>query len=104
MNKNKLSAGVLGGKAGFDTGAEIRYIQTVIQGFFRLVFFIFLAYIVYLVVRFFFSPDRRRPSARPPQQLSGTMVKDEACNTYLPKEDAIREVIDGQEHFFCSQE
>jgi YHS domain-containing protein len=32
------------------------------------------------------------------------MVKDEACNIYLPKEDAIREIIDGKEHFFCSHE
>jgi YHS domain-containing protein len=32
------------------------------------------------------------------------MVKDEVCNTYLPREDAIREVIKGEEHFFCSND
>jgi YHS domain-containing protein len=32
------------------------------------------------------------------------MVKDEACLTYVPKEDALREVIDGREYFFCSKE
>jgi YHS domain-containing protein len=32
------------------------------------------------------------------------MVKDEVCNTYLPKEDAIRENIGGKEYFFCSKE
>jgi YHS domain-containing protein len=32
------------------------------------------------------------------------MVKDEVCNTYLPREDAIRESIDGMDHFFCSSE
>jgi YHS domain-containing protein len=31
------------------------------------------------------------------------MVKDEFCNTYLPKEDAIREVNKGKEYYFCSQ-
>jgi YHS domain-containing protein len=32
------------------------------------------------------------------------MVKDEVCNTYIPKEEAIRELRDGQEHFYCSEE
>jgi YHS domain-containing protein len=32
------------------------------------------------------------------------MVKDEACETYIPKEEAIREVIDGKEYFFCSKD
>jgi YHS domain-containing protein len=32
------------------------------------------------------------------------MVKDEICNTYIPKEEAIREVRNGREHFFCSRE
>jgi YHS domain-containing protein len=32
------------------------------------------------------------------------MVKDEACQTYIPEENALREVIDGHEQFFCSKE
>jgi len=32
------------------------------------------------------------------------MVKDDVCNTYLPREKAIREMIDGEERFFCSSE
>jgi uncharacterized protein len=76
----------------------------VIQGFFRLVFYIFIAYLIYLVIRFLFPPQRRPGSSRTPRQLSGTMVKDESCNTYLPQEDAIKERIDGKEYFFCSQE
>jgi len=32
------------------------------------------------------------------------MVKDEICNTYLPKEDAIKEVYQGKEYYFCSNE
>ena len=44
-----------------------------------------------------------QPKAAPPR-LSGVMVKDEACLTYVPKEDALREVIDGREYFFCSKE
>ena len=32
------------------------------------------------------------------------MVKDEICNTYLPQEDAIKELKEGKEYFFCSKE
>jgi len=32
------------------------------------------------------------------------MVKDEICNTYLPKEDAIKEIYQGKEYYFCSKE
>lgn len=75
-----------------------------IQGLFRLVFYIFIAYILYFVIRLVFPPQRRTKTARSPQQLAGTMVKDETCNTYLPKEDATKEIIDGKEFFFCSPE
>jgi YHS domain-containing protein len=32
------------------------------------------------------------------------MVKDEMCNTYLPQEDAIKEIYEGKEYYFCSKE
>ena len=32
------------------------------------------------------------------------MVKDEACQTYLPRSEALRDVIDGREYFFCSKD
>ncbi len=32
------------------------------------------------------------------------MVKDDFCNMYLPREEAIREVRNGKEYFFCSPE
>jgi uncharacterized protein len=72
----------------------------------RLISYIILAYVIYTIVRFFGSLARTfRPPARPSQpRLSGTMVKDEACGTYVPKEGAIREVIDGEERYFCSKE
>lgn len=73
-------------------------------GFFRLVFYLLIAYLVYLIIRFIAGPVRRSRPQRPPRRLSGTMVKDEVCNTYLPREDAIRESIDGMDHFFCSSE
>ncbi len=73
---------------------------------FRLITYAILAYVIYLVIRFFQNLGRAiRPPAPPSQpRISGAMVKDEACGIYVPKETAIREVIDGEEHFFCSKE
>ncbi|MGQ9673402.1 MAG: hypothetical protein ACUVV5_09755 [Candidatus Aminicenantales bacterium] len=74
------------------------------RGLFRLIFYVFVAYLIYLVIRFLFPQKHRRSAHQPPGQPSGMMVKDEMCNTYLPREDAILENIDGKEYFFCSRE
>ena len=70
---------------------------------FRLVTYAILAYAVYLIYRFIRNLGRAvRPPDRPPEpRLTGTMVKDEACGTYIPKEGAIRDLIDGEERFFA---
>lgn len=72
-----------------------------ILGLFRLVFYFIIACLVYLFLRGLLAP---RSSRRPGRTESGVMVKDEVCNTYLPREDAIREYWQGKEFFFCSQE
>ncbi|MBN1271561.1 MAG: hypothetical protein JXB26_04750 [Candidatus Aminicenantes bacterium] len=61
-------------------------------------------YLIYLVVRFFFSLSKKKPPSKTIPSRSGVMVKDEYCNTYIPREEAIREIIDGKEYFFCSRE
>jgi uncharacterized protein len=71
---------------------------------FRLIFIGSLLYFVYVVVRFFQSIGRAARNGRPPAESRGKMVKDEVCDTYLPIEEAIREVRDGHEHYFCSDE
>lgn len=43
-----------------------------------------------------------KKAVKPPRRPSGMMVKDEMCNTYLPKEDAIKEIFEGKEYYFCS--
>jgi uncharacterized protein len=75
-----------------------------IVGFFRLIFYFIAAYVLYVFLRFLLFP--RRPSGRPADrpQPSGVMVKDETCNTYLSREEAILETVDGKDHYFCSQE
>ena len=68
----------------------------------KIILYGFLIYLIYLLVRFFRTLGRvsKRPQA--PKQASGMMVKDDVCNTYLPKEDALREVHQGIEYYFCS--
>ena len=77
-----------------------------IRGIMRLMYYAFVAYILYSFYRFFKNLARPRKNA--PRdgtaRLSGVMVKDETCQTYLPKSEAIREVVDGREMFFCSQD
>lgn len=74
------------------------------RGVFRLLYYAMLAYFVYAVYKFLLGLGRRRRPSKPATRLSGMMVKDEACETYIPKEEAIREVIDGKEYFFCSKD
>ena len=75
-----------------------------LQGFLRIVLYALLAYIVYKFIRIYQHLSKRSRAPRQPRQISGTMVKDEICNTYLPKEDAIKEIVGGKEHYFCSKE
>ena len=75
-----------------------------VRGMIRLIYYLLLAWLIYAIIRFFQNLGRRTQSPRSKPRLSGMMVKDEACNTYIPKEEAIRELIDGQEYFFCSKD
>jgi YHS domain-containing protein len=75
-----------------------------LQGFLRIIFYALLAYIVYKFIRLYQILSQKRSSPPKSKQSSGLMVKDEICNTYLPKEDAIKELKEGKEYFFCSKE
>jgi YHS domain-containing protein len=77
----------------------------IIRGLIRLLYYGVLAYLAWTVYRLITGAGRkkaRRPDAKP--RLSGTMVKDDVCGIYLPKENALRETLDGREQFFCSKE
>lgn len=75
-----------------------------LQSIFRIILYGFLIYLVYLLYRFFKALNKAKRIQSRQSRLSGIMVKDEYCNTYLPKEDAIKEVIEGKEYYFCSKE
>jgi uncharacterized protein len=73
-------------------------------GFLRFILFALIAYIIYKTIRVYQKLTQKSHPPPKSEQTSGLMVKDNVCNTYLPKEDAIKEIIDGKEYFFCSQE
>ncbi len=75
-----------------------------LTGLFRIIVYGLIAYLVYLVYRFFKAINQGSKQPRINKQPSGIMVKDESCNTYLPKEDAIRVQYEGKDYYFCSQE
>jgi len=89
-----------------DSEQEIVYIKIMLPGLVRLIFYAVLTFFVLKVFRFIQAIGKKTiPTAeRPSKNLSGVMVKDEICQTYLPKEDAIREFREGKEYFFCSKE
>jgi uncharacterized protein len=70
----------------------------------QLLFLALLVALVYLLVQLI-SAKRRMPRAsepRAPTDVTEEMVRDPYCHTYLPRSQAIRRKIRGQEHFFCS--
>lgn len=74
-----------------------------ISGFFRLIFYAVIAYLIYKFVMSVLAPLTRTQTRSRAEGRSGVMVKDEVCNTYLPREDAVRETEGGVDHYFCSQ-
>lgn len=70
----------------------------------KIILYALLAYMIYLLIRFFRSLSRIKRTIQPSRPASGFMVKDEMCSTYLPKEDAIKEIYQGREYYFCSKE
>ncbi|MEW6455396.1 MAG: YHS domain-containing protein [Acidobacteriota bacterium] len=69
----------------------------------RFIFFLILVYIGWLILKQIFFPERKE-KVRKHIRERREMVKDEVCNTYLPKEDAIHKVINGKDYYFCSDE
>jgi uncharacterized protein len=69
----------------------------------RYLIFAVIAYILYRVVRKALGAISapRRPNGG---QVIDEMVQDPQCKTYIPRRQARRKVVGGNEHFFCSKE
>jgi YHS domain-containing protein len=74
------------------------------SGLFKVIFYAMIAYLIYIVVKTYQSLKRTKKPPQKPSSKPGIMVKDQVCNTYLPKEDAIKEIHKGKEYYFCSEE
>jgi YHS domain-containing protein len=78
------------------------------MGFLGFILLVFVAYVAYLFLRIVLGLKRAatRVQARPgpSRRDQGLMVKDEVCGTYIPREDALTEMRDGVERYFCSEE
>jgi len=74
-----------------------------LQGFFRIVLYFLVAYVLYRIIRFFQAVKQIGKNAAAPKPRSGLMVKDEMCNTYLPEEEALKLKQGGKDFYFCSE-
>lgn len=77
-----------------------------VAAFLRFVLLAVVAYFAFLILRIYLSLKPRRPQTgtQAPREAQGEMVKDEICGTYIPRDEALTEVRDGVEHYFCSEE
>jgi len=58
---------------------------------------------VWGVVRGYRGPTPQRSRSQSRSSLASVpLVHDSVCNTYIPRELALRAVIEGRERFFCS--
>jgi len=73
------------------------------MGLFRLLAFVAVGYLIYRAVKGVFGfpgkIDQRRSNG-----IIDEMVQDPQCKTYIPRKDARRKIMDGEEYFFCSKE
>lgn len=69
----------------------------------RLILYIFIFYIIYgIVKRVFLSGPKN--SGRDNSGMISEMVQDPFCKTYIPRDEAYRATIKGEELLFCSRE
>ncbi len=70
----------------------------------RLLFFLFLIYILYSLVKRMLGSGSKISRGNSPSGEINEMVQDPLCKTYIPRNEAYRAVIEGEEIFFCSRE
>jgi uncharacterized protein len=68
----------------------------------RVVVILFVVRLVLRVIAELIRPAIHRPAERSPQ--GADMVRDRVCNTFIPRDRALRAVVAGREEFFCSPE
>ena len=74
------------------------------MGLIRLLFFIFLIYILYSLVKRVFGPGQKISGRDASIGEVSEMVQDPFCKTYIPRNEAYKAILDGEEKLFCSRE
>lgn len=73
--------------------------------FFRIIFYALLIYVILKLFRLFQKPaSSHRNRVDNTVKTQGVMVKDEVCDVYLPKDEAIKTIFQGKEYYFCSEQ
>jgi uncharacterized protein len=69
----------------------------------RIFIYIIIAYLLYRLLKSLFAKNKgiERTGGG---GIIDEMVQDPFCKTYIPRKDAKKKVIGGQEYFFCSDE
>ena len=69
----------------------------------RIFIYIIIAYLLYRVLKSLFAKSKGIEKTAG-GGIIDEMVQDPYCKTYIPRKDAQKKVIGGQEYFFCSDE
>jgi YHS domain-containing protein len=70
----------------------------------RLFIYIILAYVFYRIAKGLFKPRPEAVHGQKTGDVIDEMVQDPVCDTYVPRRDAVKRSINGQEVYFCSKE
>ena len=74
------------------------------MGLLRLLIIIFLIYILYGVVKRVLGAGSKLSGRDSSPGVISEMVQDPLCKTYIPRNEAYRAVVEGEEILFCSRE
>lgn len=70
---------------------------------FRILIYFIIAYLLYRALKSLFTKSKGIKKGGS-GAIIDEMVQDPYCETYIPRKDAIKKVVGGQEYFFCSDE
>lgn len=69
-----------------------------------LIYLLVGGYLLYKVQQFLSKKQTAETLSSPQNDSEEEVMEDPICHTFVTPQDAYREIIDGQEMFFCSQE
>ena len=71
--------------------------------FLRIVVILFVVRLILRGVAALIRPRKREAAKARPRKDGVDLVRDRVCNTFLPRERAIRWMTEGGEEYFCSE-